>query len=80
MTERTNAKEIAGYSFLVMFANDSTIDAGELRFLEKLALEDQHVDDEERAVLRSIFARVDDAELTDEVREEIRRFRSKYDI
>ena len=80
MIDETKAKEMISYSFLVMFANDSTINAGELRFLEKLALEDQRVDDEERAVLRNIFARVDDAGLTDEVREEIRQFRSKYDI
>lgn len=68
------------YSFLVMFANDATIDAAELQFLERLALEDQQVDEAERDVLRSIFERVDEADLSSDVREEIKRFRARYRI
>lgn len=78
MTSR--AKEIMGYSFLVVFANDSTIDEAELAFLEKLALEDGVVDDEERAVLQNIFARVDEQSVTPEVWEEIRNFKAKYQV
>ena len=81
MTEKhSKAKELAGYSFLVVFANDDTIDVNELHFLEKLALEDGQVDEEEKKVLKNIFARVEENHLTEQVLKEIREFRSKYDI
>jgi hypothetical protein len=76
----SKAKELAGYSFLVVFANDYTIDENELHFMEKLALEDNQIDDEEREILRTIFSRVSDKDLTDKVLEEITAFRVKYDI
>ncbi len=63
-----------------MFANDDTIDAAELAFLEHLALTDSEVDNDEREVLRKIFARVDARELTPQVRDEIARFRKQYSI
>ena len=80
MDGQSNADAMRRYAFLVMFANDDTIDADELAFLEHLALADREVDNEEREVLRKIFARVDARELTPEVREEIARFRSKFSI
>ncbi len=81
MTEKhSKAKELAGYSFLVVFANDDTIDANELHFMEKLALEDNQIDDEEKKVLRNIFSRVEENHLTEQVLKEIREFRAKYDI
>lgn len=80
MDERSNAEAMRRYAFLVMFANDGTIDAAELAFLEHLALADRRIDDDEREVLRKIFARVDVRELTAEVREEIARFRKKYAV
>ena len=76
----SRAKEIASYSFLVVFANDSIIDADELHFMEKLALEDKVIDDEEKTVLRNIFSRVADKDLDPEVVAEIKEFREKYDI
>lgn len=76
----SKANEIARYSFLVVFANDSIIDANELHFMEKLALEDEVVDEEEKKVLRNIFSRVADKDLAPEVVEEIKEFREKYDI
>ena len=45
MTEKSRAKELVGYSFLVVFANDDTIDEKELAMIERLALEDGVVDD-----------------------------------
>ena len=48
---------IMQYSFLHVFANDRTIDQQELAMLEKLALSDSEVDDEERAVLSRVFSR-----------------------
>ena len=80
MDEQSNAEAMRRYAFLVMFANDDTIDASELAFLEHLALADRQVDDDERDVLRRIFARIDARELTVEVREEIARFRKKYAV
>ena len=78
--KHSRAKELAGYSFLVVFANDSTIDENELHFLEKLALEDNQIDEDEKKVLKNIFERVSDEELTKKVLEEIKEFRDKYKI
>jgi len=69
------AREIAGYSFLVVFANDGTIDENELRLIERLALRDGVVDDDERTVLENVFARVRPEDLDPAVRDEIARFR-----
>ena len=80
MSRHSRAKELAGYSFLVVFANDGTIDEEELKMLEKLALEDQEVDERERQVLRNIFSRVSSEDCTAEVWREIEDFRKKYDI
>jgi len=78
--EKSKAQELASYSFLVVFANDDTISEAELGMLERLALGDGVVDDAERAVLRDIFARANEAHLTPVVSEEIARFRREYDI
>ena len=80
MEKHSNAKEIVNYSFLVVFANDDTIDEGELHMLERLALEDGVVDEEEKKALRGIFSRVDRDRLSDLVRTEIDEFCAKYDI
>ena len=74
MTNQSRARDLIGYSFLVMFANDDTIDENELAMLEKLALEDGKVDDEEREVLRNLFSRVDKDYVADKVWREIERF------
>jgi hypothetical protein len=78
--KHSKARELAGYSFLVVFANDYTIDENELHFMEKLALKDNQIDEEEKKVLRNIFSRVSDEDLTAKVLEEITTFRKKYDI
>ena len=44
------------YSFLHVFANDRTIDQHELAMLEKLALSDSEVDDDERASVSRLCA------------------------
>ncbi|NNM01702.1 MAG: TerB family tellurite resistance protein [Gammaproteobacteria bacterium] len=76
----SKAKQLTDYSFLVVFANDGTIDAEELAMMERLALEDGIVDDDERQVLQRIFSRLDPDSIDQEVREEIERFRSRYNI
>ena len=80
MSLKSRAGDISGYSFLVVFANDNTIDAQELEFLKQLALEDQVVDASERKALAKIFDRVKPEDLADDVRVEIEAFREKYEI
>lgn len=80
MTNGSSWNAIMQYSFLRVFANDGTIDAGELAMLEKLALEDGQVDDRERAVLSRIFERVGSETVSPAVRDEISRFKERYQI
>lgn len=68
------------YSFLVAFANDGTIDEGELAFIKKLALKDGVLDEEEKEVLRRIFGKLDENALSPTVRSEIASFRQEYDF
>ena len=76
MTEdQSKAKQIAGYSFLVAFANDGVISKEELAMMERLALSDGKVDEDECRVLEMIFSRVDAGKTDPEVLEEIARFR-----
>jgi tellurite resistance protein len=71
---------IMRYSFLVAFANDGTIDADELAFIERLALRDGVVDDEERAVLAQVFSRVAQDKVAAPVWTEIQDFKKKFQI
>ena len=80
MEPESTAKQLMGYSFLVIFANDNTIDEKELAMLERLALKDSVIDDDERRILRKIFSRVTKEQVTEKVWDEITSFRSKYDI
>ena len=80
MSHDSRAADLIGYSFLVMFANDGIIDLDELHFLERVALSDGEIDDEERKALRAIFARADVTRLSTEVAAEIREFRARYGI
>lgn len=78
--EVSSVKQLVNYSFLVVFANDDIIDAAELNMIERIALRDNEIDDEEREVLRSIFAHAARHELVPEVRREIAAFRERYKI
>ncbi|MEQ8231109.1 MAG: hypothetical protein RLW61_07160 [Gammaproteobacteria bacterium] len=80
MNPDSRADDIARYAFLVVFANDDLIDAGELAFMERIALADGVVDAAERATLRAIFDRVDAARLAPEVRAEVAAFRARHGI
>jgi hypothetical protein len=75
---RGQDNELMQYSFLKVFADNRTIDADELRFLERLALRDHRVDDRERATLRAIFERVTTATVTPEVWLEMQTFRQRH--
>lgn len=76
----SGAKRLMGYAFLVVFANDDRISEGELRILEKIALEDKVIDEDEKRILRTIFSRVTKDRLTDEVWNEISKFREEKGI
>ena len=76
----SNANAIMQYSFLYVFANDSTIDAQELAMLKRLALEDGVVDDQERDILSRIFGRVTEQSVPEGVWDEICLFKAKYQI
>jgi hypothetical protein len=71
---------IMQYSFLRVFANDGLIDRDELQMLERLALQDGVVDDQEREVLARVFARVNPQTIDPGVRDEIQRFKAQFDI
>lgn len=75
-----SAKRIEAYSFLVAFARNGTLSANELAFIERLALEDGDIDDEERQILHNIFARVPVEGTAPEVLEEIARFKARWQI
>ena len=78
--DTSNANAIMQYSFLRVFANDKTIDAGELAFMEQLALKDGDVDDAEREMLSRILGRVSASTCTGAVWEEIVRIKAKHQI
>ncbi|MDF1657989.1 MAG: hypothetical protein P1U58_10280 [Verrucomicrobiales bacterium] len=74
------ARRLTAYSFLAVFANDGTIDEGELKMLEKIALEDGQVDADERRVLGYLFGRVSEDTVSEKVWSEIQRLRKEYNI
>ena len=80
MDPNSGAKRLMGYAFLVVFANDDTISVGELRMLEKIALEDNVIDEDEKRILRTIFSRVTKEQLADAVWNEISKFREDNGI
>lgn len=80
MSHESRAADLVGYSFLVMFANDGVIDLDELHFLERLALADGTIDDDERTALRRILARVEPSGLAPAVQAELAAFRRRYAV
>ncbi|MEM7393097.1 MAG: hypothetical protein AAF492_12200 [Verrucomicrobiota bacterium] len=78
--DHSKARELSGYSFLVVFANDDTISESELTMMKKIALRDGMIDEEEKSVLRDIFARANTDHMEEKTRNEIQRFRERHDI
>ena len=74
----SDASRLTAYSFLVVFANDRVLDANELAMLERIALRDGLVDEDEKARLQDIFARAAEHDLDAGVRAEIERFRGRH--
>ena len=80
MSPDSGAKKLMGYAYLVVFANDDTISEGELHMLERIALEDNVIDEDENRILRKIISRVTKDQLTESVWNEINRFREQNGI
>jgi hypothetical protein len=71
--------EIA-YSSIRVFADDGTLDLGELNFLLGLALRDGVIDEEEKRVLGNILRRVPRSEVGHRVWERIEEIRRLHGI
>ncbi|MEM6280094.1 MAG: hypothetical protein AAF733_11480 [Verrucomicrobiota bacterium] len=80
LPETSAARRLTAYSFLAVFANDGTIDEGELKMLEKIALEDGQIDEEEKRVLGYLFGRVSEDTVTPKVWKEIQLLRDEHGI
>lgn len=78
--EGSRAGDIQRYSFLRVFANDPTIDEGELAFMQRLALADGRIDEKERATLEAIFSRVSEDTVSPDVWAEMERFKADNGI
>ena len=78
--ESSSADDLVRWSFLVLFAKDDVVDQEEFEVLERLALRDGMIDEEERDVLGHIFDRVDMEAMDPEVVEEISEFKREFGI
>lgn len=62
------------------FADDGTLDMGELNFLLGLALRDNFIDEDEKRVLSEIFAKVGKEDVSENVWNRINEIKKKYEI
>ena len=82
MTQRPNDDdhlELAYASFAVL-ADDGRIDIGELNFVLGLALRDGTIDEQEKDVLRNLFNRVLEGDVSGEVWKRIQHARRRHGI
>lgn len=68
------------YASLAVFADDGTIDMGELNFLLGLAMRDGELSASEIAVLRNVFNRVLEHQVSGEVWRRIQVVRTQHGI
>ncbi len=78
-TPESSYLELA-YSAIKIFADDGTVDMGELNFLLGVALRDDQIDEDEKRVLGNIFEHAEKTRLSLGVRARIREVRRKYSI
>ena len=79
MPEMPSHIEIA-LSTIQVFADDGTIDLGELNYLLGLALRDNRIDADERRVLQNLFAKIKEADVEPRVWQRIAQVRKQYEI
>lgn len=80
MKHDSKADAIRNYSFLKIFADHDSLNAAEWAFIQRLALADQEVDEQERSVLAAIFERAEKQGITGGVQAEINAFKKRYGI
>ena len=68
------------YSSIRVFADDGTLDIGELNFLLGIALRDGKIDEDEKRVLRNIFKQVHEKDVNPRVWERIQEIRDKHGV
>ena len=78
-SEKRDYLEMA-YRSIECFANDGTLKADELKQIVDIALRDGVVDENEKRVLRSIFAKLNPQELTPEMLKAIDAVRQQAGI
>lgn len=79
MTKDSGFIEMA-YSSIPVFADDGTLDLEELNFLMGMALRDGEVDEDEKRVLRNIFAQVKEHEVAPKVWTRITEIKKKHQL
>ena len=80
MSSMSRSGEIAAYALFQIFENDATIDAREFETIKRLAMEDAIVNEEEKRVLRKIFARVTQDMVKPDVWLAMHAFRRRHGI
>lgn len=80
MTKESRDYLELAYRSIECFANDGTLKPDELKKLVDIALRDGVVDDNERRILRSIFAKLSPQELTPDMRKAIEAVREQAGI
>lgn len=68
------------YASLAVFADDGRLDIGELNFLLGMALRDGKISDAEKEVLRGIFNRILEEDVSAEVWTRIQAVRKQHGI
>ena len=77
MTESKDYLELS-YHSINCFADDGTLDIGELDELLTIALRDGVVDRNEQRVLENIFSRLNPTELTEAIQQKIAQIRTRF--
>lgn len=79
MSNSTSHIDIAVAS-IGCFADDGTLDMGEVKHLVGLALRDDVIDNEEKRVLKNVFSKVRQSDVEEEVWKFIQEIKQKHDI
>jgi hypothetical protein len=74
-----NSIELA-YASLAIYADDGTIDEGDLTTLLHVATRDGKISDREKEILRALFNRIQEEDVSGEVWDHIQRTRKQHAI
>lgn len=80
MTQENRDYLEMAYHSIHCFANDGTLQVAELDQIVAIALKDGVVDENEKRVLRSIFAKLNPSELTPEMTSRIAQIRQQANM